>query len=781
MKNILRIILLLLFASVSVATFSQTVVKKSEEIVVRDGNSYFKHVIRAGETMYAISKAYNVSVDALKKSNPGVSSLSIGQILYVPQESESQGCRHIVTLGETLFSISRKYNTTPDVLREKNAGVTNALRVGQVLKVPCEGEVPVKSTNTLQVENTPESKPSTSKVSIKGETYIVHKVKKGETLYALGKLYNVPTEVIVIENPAVKDGLKEGVNLRIPFNKEFKEQEYILHRVKKGETLYAISREYNVQQDQLVALNPAVKSGLREGYNLKVPFTEENINAAEQKQTKRQYYEVKAGDTFYSIARKFNISPKKIKKANPYLKHDALAVGSVIYIPGIQPMEYRYIASPMVDSIVTADSLVMMGSEKLCCDSLKADTTKVVRFALMLPFYLKANDTMDLSENILKRKERVFPASESFLEFYQGVLLALDDLRSEGYKVEVQVYDTERDTNTVKNLLKKIDFQKIDFVIGPVYENTFKIVAKHAEKYSKLVISPLSANTSVLRNSSNAVVVNTPQLYRVQAVSLFVSQLKDYNFLIVHNGRFKELETLDDYKETIYENVPDSNYFKEVALKELNLNELGTEGIENALSPVSKNVVIVPSSDQAFVNDVVTKLYKYHKKFDIVLFGMAIWETYENLELEYLFNMNLHFSTTMYVDYALPEVKEFVMNYRSNFKTEPSRYSFQGYDLTKFWVSTKVNYGANLNECLTSANYNGLQTKFSFLKGENEGYSNVSTSILYYTPEVNISSSDFDVAKAIKKYNVAKKHAKVVEEEEGQEPSFNAANPFQGE
>jgi len=785
LKSVLYTITIILFTSVLLTTANaQSTVTVSNKTIVKNGKTNYVHIVKHGETLYSISKAYNVSISELKASNNNAVALNEGQTLYVPKKSSSD-CRHLVSLGETLFSISRKYNTTPEKLKEINPGLTNSLRIGQSIKYPCQQ----KNTKKIDVSNTNKAtdskqeeataiKKSTNKVSLMGQQFILHNVGDGETLYALSKLYEVPVDVLIIENPILKDGLKKGTTIKIPTGKKFKEQEYILHRVEKGETLYSISKKYGVHQDQLLALNPAVKKGLNAGFNLKIPFTEENIKQAPKKQSKKQYYEVKKGDTFYSIARKFGTSPKKIKKANPYLKHDALSIGSVIHIPDVISNEYNYISLLANDSIAMRDTMQTLEDIMLCCDSLTPDSSKTVRFALFLPLFLTANDTIDLSEDILKRQDRIFKASKPFLEFYQGVLLALKDLKRAGYTIEMQVFDTNKDTNQVIRDLRKLH-AKTDYIIGPVYRHTFKIVSQYAKEKQLPVISPLSANIHFARKNPYAVVVNTPQLYRVRTISLFVSQNKDYNFLIIHNGRFKELQMLDEYKETMFKDNPDSTYFKEVALKELNLNELGVEGIENALSPSSKNIVIIPSEDQAFVNDVVTKLYQFHKKFKIELYGMAIWETYDNLELDYLFNMNLHFSTSMHIDYNATDARDFILQFRNNFKTEPSRYSFQGYDLTKYFAQAKVAYGADIIKCLPSYTYEGIQTGFRFEKHSPEGgLINTATTILEYTEDLNIQAVEFDEQKILKQMQLNAQKNKPINDT-NQIEQTQTDNPFE--
>ena len=93
-------------------------------------------------------------------------------------------------------------------------------------------------------------------VFINGKKYYVHTVKSGDTLYSIAKTYKVEESAIRDNNPGVTDGLRIDQTVKIPvpesalvenaqLNKKRK-KEYITHKVKAGQTIYAIAREYNI-------------------------------------------------------------------------------------------------------------------------------------------------------------------------------------------------------------------------------------------------------------------------------------------------------------------------------------------------------------------------------------------------------------------------------------------------------------------------------------------------------------------------------------------------------
>ena len=172
-----------------------------------DGTLYKVHIVTKGETLYQISRDFNVEVSQIEKHNSSVKDgLKIGQEILIPVEKESEATvknddiKHTVKGGETLFAISRKYDVSPEDIKKWNGLDSDILKIGQVLviKVQKEDEAPAV------INNAPNN--------LEGEKYIV---KKGETLYALSRKFNVAIDDIVKWNSLESQSLSEGQHLTI--------------------------------------------------------------------------------------------------------------------------------------------------------------------------------------------------------------------------------------------------------------------------------------------------------------------------------------------------------------------------------------------------------------------------------------------------------------------------------------------------------------------------------------------------------------------------------------
>ena len=198
---------------------------KGEDIEAKD-----YYIVQRGDTLYSISRRFNVSLDDLRRINNLQSdTLSIGQVLYfIEQQDNNIEDKYIVQRGDTLYSIAKLFNTTPDEIIKKNKLTSNNLQVGQVLII---------SDNYIE-------EPVTN-------DYSLYTVVKGDSLWKIAKNYNKPvTELIEMNN--LKDlTLQIGQQLLVP--KELEEENTYI--VQKGDTLWKVANKFNLTVDKLKELN----------------------------------------------------------------------------------------------------------------------------------------------------------------------------------------------------------------------------------------------------------------------------------------------------------------------------------------------------------------------------------------------------------------------------------------------------------------------------------------------------------------------------------------------
>ena len=197
------------------------------------------YTVQKGDTLYSISKKYNVTVDEIKKANNLTNNnLVIGQILNIPTTKLTD--TYIVQKGDTLYSISQKYNTTPDELKKLNNLTSNTLSIGEVLLLP-SGEVIESNVSNKQ-------------------TYTV---KSGDTIYSIARNNNITIDELKELNNLTSNLLTVGQVLLLP--EITTTTSYI---VQKGDNLYSIANKFNTTVDKLKQLNNLTTNNLSIGQEL---------------------------------------------------------------------------------------------------------------------------------------------------------------------------------------------------------------------------------------------------------------------------------------------------------------------------------------------------------------------------------------------------------------------------------------------------------------------------------------------------------------------------------
>lgn len=279
------------------------------------------YIVKKGDTLYGISNQFGVSVmDLANLNNINTSNLQIGQILKIPTISGTNPNNMImytVKKGDSLYAIATKYNTTVNEIVSLNNLKSTNLAIGQILRIP-----EMYNNEEMNLPNF--------------SNYIV---KKGDSLYSIARNNNTTIDTLIKDNSLNSNSLKIGQILKIRisnngiindyeecFGEDYIPPETTLltnYIVKKGDSLYSISKNYNISVNTIMTLNNLKSTNLAIGQVLKIPST----SGSDSTQT----YIVKKGDSLYAIAKKYNTSVDTIKRKNN-LTSNTLSIGQKLVI-----------------------------------------------------------------------------------------------------------------------------------------------------------------------------------------------------------------------------------------------------------------------------------------------------------------------------------------------------------------------------------------------------------------------------------------------------------------
>ena len=215
-------------------------------ITAQAQSGYFLHTVTKGQSLYSISTMYNVTMEDLIRLNPGCEKqIRAGESLKIPQadsgSNQGKPTFHTIQAGETLYQLTLKYNVTVQAICTANPGLSASnFRIGQVISIPAQTAIqPAK-------ENLSETAAQTSSEK-KTDWRDMHKVERKETIFSISRQYGISEEELIAANPELKKGkLKRGSFLFIPYpasKQPAKEPEKTPARIPSNEELFAQNKQ----------------------------------------------------------------------------------------------------------------------------------------------------------------------------------------------------------------------------------------------------------------------------------------------------------------------------------------------------------------------------------------------------------------------------------------------------------------------------------------------------------------------------------------------------------
>ncbi|MDD2563035.1 MAG: LysM peptidoglycan-binding domain-containing protein [Salinivirgaceae bacterium] len=635
---------------------------------------------------------------------------------------------HIVKKGETLFNISKRYDTPYDsVIKANPFIIPTSLEIGAAVKIPYTPS-----------EEKPDEPPHTTQDSTNSPLY--HIVKPGETVFRIALLYGIKPNDIFKINPGSEETIHPNQRLRIPSHiksdvSEIKQDnDFIYHTTINNETSEDIANKYGVKSKFIKKANPSIEIDIADGTTIKIPKNKVDIVSelpVKLDTASFHYHMVKPQETLYGLGGLYKISIDEIKNQNPALKERELLAGEII------KLSLATITIPPLPEITSIEKdSVIVPQIDVPCPCIEKKFEGIMKVGLIMPFFTNINDTLLQTGNLPK----VYARSTQFVEFYQGLLIALEDLKDQGLSIELFVFDSKNDTLEVDNIAQSLEFRNLDLLIGPAYSKHIAYITEEAKKYNIPIVSPFSVEEGFLLDYENAFMVSPSQKIQETESTRFLTTLKSDSFIVIFDGNQYDSTYIPILKSKIFE-----RYTPET-IEDLRYTEFAYyKGEESKLIELfikqDTTVVIIPSSDKAFVSDIVARLNTLTAQQTIVLFGQPRWTRFENIKLEFFHNLNTHLYSLSYVDYSNKNIIEFVRKYRYYFDTEPKSRAFEGYDIAKFFIEALSKYSHDFRFCFENYSPNLLHMDLRMKQlNPKSGYINNNMYLLHFNQNYKINT-----------------------------------------
>ena len=629
----IRRILIILIPVILTAYYlpAQVNVEISQEKILENGQKFYLHTVQQGQTLYSICKAYSAKEKDVLNVNPELQSgtLSIGQVIKIPIENEiSKDGKYIVYTvkkGETLYSLLKRFETTEKEFYEANPRLSRneSIRAGDEIYFPVKEK---KDDNVAIVKPKEEPKPS---------------------------------------NVTPRD-----------------DEKYIYHTVAKGETLYKITKKYDISLDELIAENPSLS------------------------------------DRPLSIDEVIRIPRKKTDEAN---------VSVVKPVEDNNADEHVNYARPVNKDDAEGTEIEQIDTTTIVTD--KKDFT----IALLMSFETDANMRDLASQEKRKVPQKIRTATERAVDFYSGCLVALENFKREDIHITFGAYDIGKDNAVLTSMVEEGKFDNVDMIIGPAYKSQVDYL--NSLNLGIPMLLPFVTDEAVLKSNPNNIMLNPSKEDIRNEVAKYASSISNCNALIIKGTSDESKVAASKYIEAMQN--------EGVKATELLFNGSSIEAIGSALVKGVENLIIMTFENEMTATRVLTQVFKLCEDYKITLIADPKIMNYESIDPNYYVEVRYTYYSNISIDYKNIDVKLFLSRFHNAFLCEPNADAYIAADAINYFVPLMQKAGKNFAN-LIDQNYiqEGLGGRRQYVK--NPGYSTNSFSnkdVYIYTIQKDYSFS----------------------------------------
>ncbi|MGL4992690.1 MAG: amino acid ABC transporter substrate-binding protein [Bacteroidales bacterium] len=568
---------------------------------------------------------------------------------------------------------------------------------------------------------------SLPKKMVEGKEYYIYTVQPAEGFYSITRRFGVSQEMIKSANGGLEKGLKSGDAILIPVTSKDGVTEnkgdstkaksstavervrvgYFVHTVEKKQTLSAISRLYSVTLDELEDLNPGAKEKLKAGRILRIPKYEERPIVVEPKEEVEQVktHIIQPKETLYSISRAYGITIESLVSINPGLSAETFSIGRTILIP-----------NSSVSPIVPGEEIKGIPSRYS------------VNAVLLLPFNANNYNPRDLNQR-------------RFVEYYEGLLMAIDSLKHRGVNTRLDVYDTQELDRKGIDYSTLTGISDANIIIGPTQNDQIAKLSKFAAENRIPLLLPFTSRSDIMENNPYAIQINTPQLQIYpEVVNMFVNLFKSKKVVFIKEiGKSGDkaalCKQLRERFATIGMEYTDYTYTPDDA-------EISPE----LLDP-NNDYIIIPESGTSESLKSLLPLLQIYKKANpeqrMSLFGYPEWQTFVKEFIEAFYILDTHIYSSFYAENSSKRLNAFYSSYKKWYHKDVMnsypKFGALGFDSGLFFLQAIANSKNLPIEEIVKRNYDGIQSGFKMAPmGPNGGLVNRNLYLIQYTRDYEI-------------------------------------------
>ncbi len=350
----------------------------------------------------------------------------------------------------------------------------------------------------------------------------------------------------------------------------------------------------------------------------------------------------------------------------------------------------------------------------------------------MMPLYLDQMDKISTSKFDVEQRGKTTYKSFEFIQFYEGIVLALERLERQGYSVTLNVVDVPAGTpEAVESAFRTHNVAQSDLLIALLTRQPFEKAAQLAREANLFIVNPVSDRPEI--------VAGNPYVFKCMPSSAACSQaivrtirngMNQAPVYIVHSGAKAE-EPIQKALVAELQRYPELHYTL--------LNWSASSKLTTALKANPRAAVVSiyqqdRSKTRIYVSQLLNKLAAFKTKTP-TLFSISDWSVEQgDIDFSQLQSLNYH---TFYYDwdYADATQKDFINTFREHYKTEPvSNYAGIANDIILFFVTGLQQKGTEFFRSPAIPKPQGMMSTFHFApSAEGNGFENQSATLFRMT------------------------------------------------
>ena len=534
-------------------------------------------------------------------------------------------------------------------------------------------------------------------------SFIIHKIKRKQTLSEISSIYGVSENLILKYNIEIE--IKRNNILKIPIDKVRINKSNVVDKlkaytVKPKEGKWRIAYKYGISINTLENINPEIGSILKLGQKIAVPNKDEiKLNSIEEN---NDYFEIQKNIQISVLEQKLGLKNNSIVKLNPGIL-DSVEKGIIIKVP---------------ISTKTNEDVINLSKKSLQDNIIDFDKKK---FAIILPFRLDNfdYDSIQKSTPILKN-DKLLNIS---LDFLFGAEMAVNSYSELGIDIHMDVFDSALDKNKIDKILDENNFEIYDFIIGPLTNNLFNYFVSSTKDLEIKIVKPLSKK----QNTDSRIINTIPNdtLLFNEIISHVKSDTTQSEKYIISD--LKSIEISNKIKKIF----PDSKqFFSKINESGDDTKTLVYDDLDSTFVK-GKNIVFLETKEQGFVSNVSSILNSFiNDTIKIELFTTNKNNAFEgvNVSNNYLSNLKFQYaSTNKKID--IIEDKSFIDKFISKYNYFPSKYSIRAYDIT-YDLLLRISNGNLNDDNIFEIETQYFENKFKYKRSLSGSIDNIATYLI---------------------------------------------------